>query len=205
MKEKIKAYQNYAIIALLSIISIFFLPMVGSGVGLAFNIPTTAAGWLVWITSKLAVILINMLLFDQFVKQAKINIKDNPNYLAAAEIFNTLETEESQKLLYPKEFFKRLYRNKGTKVFFSSLLSVIAFSNALLTFDWISMLTYLFTIITGCIYGWITMINVETYWIEDYYKLALKEQKIQIEKQNQIQISEEEIKNDQNTEQQSSS
>lgn len=182
MKEKLKLYSGYFIIGILSLISIFFLPMIGSSIGLGFNFPITAAGWLVWSVSKLAVILINMLLFDQFVKQAKINIKDNENFLAAQAIFNELHGEEEEKLLYPKQFLSKLYRSKGSKVFITTALSVVALSNAILTFDWVTMLTYTFTVVTGIIYGWITMATVETYWTEDYYKLALKVQKENQEK-----------------------
>ena len=177
MKEKLKLYQGYFIIFILSLISIFFLPMLGSTVGLAFALPTTAAGWVVWIVSKLAVIMINMLLFDQFVKQAKINIKDNPNYIAACRIFDELSPLSEEELLEPAEYFSKLYRSKGTKVMLTSALSVVALSNAILTFNWVSMLTYLFTVVTGLVYGWITMATVEDYWTEDYYKLALRKQK----------------------------
>ena len=48
------------------------------------------------------------------------------------------------------------------------------------------MLTYLFTIITGIIFGWITMISVEDYWTDTYYKLAIKTQREQEKKQKQI-------------------
>ena len=179
MKEKFKLYQGYFIIGILSLICIFFLPMLGSEVGLVFAFPTTAAGWLIWSVSKIAVILINLLLFDQFVRQAKINVKDNEQFMKAQEIFNNLSTPEEEYLPTPTEFFSRLYRNKGTKSFITSALSVVAFSNAILTFNWVTMLTYLFTIITGIIFGWITMISVEDYWTDTYYKLALKTQREQ--------------------------
>jgi hypothetical protein len=39
------------------------------------------------------------------------------------------------------------------------------------------MLSYLFTIVGGIVFGWITMASVEEYWTEDYYKLAIKKQK----------------------------
>lgn len=184
MKEKFKLYQGYFIILILSLICIFFLPMLGSTVGLAFAFPTTAAGWLVWGVSKLAVILINLLLFDQFVRQAKINIKDNPNFLKAQEIFNKLETPEEEYLPAPQEYLSKLYRNKGTKSFLTSALSVIAFSNAILSFNWVTMLTYLFTIVTGVIFGWITMISVEDYWTDTYYKLALRTERKQLTKED---------------------
>lgn len=177
MKEKIKLYQGYFIIIILSLISVFFLPALGSSVGLAFAFPTTAAGWLVWTGGKLAVTAINILLFDQFVRQAKLNVRDNEHFKIAQEIFNNLETPEEEYLPGPAEFFRKLYRSKGTSLFFTSILSLIAFSNAILTFNWITMLTYLFTIVTGIIFGWITMANVEDYWTDTYYKLALKTQR----------------------------
>lgn len=174
MKEQLKLYQGYIIIILLSLISVIFLPMIGTAVDLGFAFPNTAAGWLIWIASKLAVTTINILLFDQFVRQAKINIKDNENYLKAQAIFNELETPEEEFLPTPREYLGKLYRTKGVTLFFTTLLSLVAFSNALLTFNWVSMLTYLFTIVMGCIFGWITMANVEDYWTDTYYKLALK-------------------------------
>ena len=128
MKEKFKLYQGYFIIGILSLICIFFLPMLGSTVGLSFAFPTTAAGWLIWTVSKIAVILINLLLFDQFVRQAKINVRDNEQFKSAQEIFNALETPEEEYLPTPNEYLTKLYRSKGTKSFITSALSVIAFS-----------------------------------------------------------------------------
>lgn len=182
MKEKIKLYQGYFIVFLLSIICIFFLPMIGgSSLNIVFALPNTAAGWILWVVSKLAVILINMLTFDQFVRQAKINVRDNEKFIEAQTIFNTLQTSEEEYLPTPNEYLSKLYRNKGTKVFLTSGLSLVAFSNAILSFDWVTMLTYLFTIVTNIIFGWITMISVEDYWTDTYYKLAKREQQKQNE------------------------
>ena len=189
MKEKLKLYQGYFVIFILSLISIFFLPMLGSTVGLGFSLPTTAAGWVVWLVSKLAVIIINMLLFDQFVKQAKINIKDNPQYLEACRIFNTLNPEGEEEILEPDAFLSKLYRTKGTKVMLTSALSVVALSNAILTFNWVTMLTYLFTVVMGIIYGFITMATVEEYWVEDYYKLAIRKQNKHLKSEETINVT----------------
>lgn len=189
MKEKLKLYQGYLVIFILSLISIFFLPMLGSTVGLGFSLPTTAAGWVVWSVSKLAVIIINMLLFDQFVKQAKINIKDNPQYLEACRIFNTLNPEGEEEILEPDAFLSKLYRTKGTKVMLTSALSVVALSNAILTFNWVTMLTYLFTVVMGIIYGFITMATVEEYWVEDYYKLAIRKQNKHLKSEETINVT----------------
>lgn len=193
MKEKWKNYQGYILILILSLISVFFLPMLGSEIGLAFNFPNTAAGWFVYVVTKLCIVLINMLLFDQFVKQAKINVKDNENFLKAEEIFQSNQKQE-EEILPPTAFLSKLYKRKGIKVAAMTALSVVGLASAALTFDWVSMLTYLFTIVGGIIYGLMTMAAVEEYWTNDYYKLALREEKKRTAAQNLT----EETQNDNN-------
>ena len=144
--------------------------MLGSEVGLGWKIPNTTAGWIVWIITKLCIVAINILLLDQFIKQAKVNIKDNPKFVEA-DNFYTLQTEDEEEYLPgPTEFISKLYRNKGITTVITSALSVFGLTSAILTFDWVSMLTYLFTIIFGLLFGWMTMNKVEDYWTITYYK-----------------------------------
>ena len=174
-------YQNYMIIAIVSIIAVFFLPMLGSSVGIGLVIPTTAAGWIVYILTKLCIVVINILTLDQFIKQAKVNIKDNPRYLEAAAYFNLNPIEDEAELLTPSRYLNRIYRKRMSKLAITSILGVFGLTQAILAFDWVSMLTYLFTVIAGLIYGWATMNDVEDYWTNDYYKLMEKDR---YEKQN---------------------
>lgn len=168
-KERWRFYQNYIIIGILSLISVFFLPMLGTEVGLGFKVPNTWAGWVVWILTKLCIVVINILLLDQFIKQAKVNVRDNEHFLEA-DAYYTIKTEEDEYLPTPKEFISKLYKNKGITTTITSALSVFGLTSAILTFDWVSMLTYLFTIVFGIIFGWMTMNNVEEYWTDTYYR-----------------------------------
>lgn len=174
-----RLYQNYIIIAILSCISVFFLPMLGSEVDIGFKFPNTTAGWIVYIVTKLSIVCINILLMDQFVKQAKVNVRDDKHFIEADEYFNVKETEEY--LPKPREFLGTLYRKKMITTTIFSFLSIFGFTQAILTFDWVSMLTYLFTIVIGIVFGWITMNEVENYWTETYYKLYKRDKK---EKEN---------------------
>ena len=72
-KEKCANNAYYIVIAILSLLALTFLPLLGSTVGLALNIPTTIAGWIVYVVTKLIVCVLNMMIFHSFVKQAKIN------------------------------------------------------------------------------------------------------------------------------------
>ena len=124
-------YQNYMIIAIVSIIAVFFLPMLGSSVGVGLALPTTAAGWIVYILTKLCIVVINVLTLDQFIKQAKINIKDNERYIAASNYFNLNPLEEEEELLPPSRYMSRIYRRRMTKVSISSILGVFGLTQAI--------------------------------------------------------------------------
>ena len=168
-KEKWRFYQNYIIIGILSLISVFFLPMLGTEVGIGFKVPNTLAGWIVWALTKLCIVAINIMLLDQFIKQAKVNVRDDEHFKEANEYYYS-KTEEEEYLPAPKEYISSLYRKKGITNVITSALSVFGLTSAILTFDWVSMLTYLFTIIFGLVFGWMTMNNVEDYWTDTYYR-----------------------------------
>lgn len=167
-----KIYQYYAIIAVISLIALVFLPMVGSSVGLAWNLPNTIVGWVVYVMSKLLVATINILIFHCFVQQGKLNIRDNPLYLEANEIMLVISSDESLEPKSPQELIARLYRGKGITIFFTTLLAAVGLTQAVLTFDWITMGTYFVTIVLGIIFGIFTMNDVEIIWTEEYWKYA---------------------------------
>jgi hypothetical protein len=168
----IQNYRNYIIIALLSLLAVFFLPMLGSSVGLGWNIPDTPAGWMVYVITKLCIVVISILIFDQFMKRAKINVKDNPYFKAAEDIL--FEKEEEAEPLPAEFYIKKMYKSKMVTTVIFTLLGVFGFTNAVLTFDWVSMLSYIFTIVMSLIFGWISMSEAEQIWIEKHYKYAKK-------------------------------
>lgn len=171
--EQWKKIQYYTIIGLISLIALFFLPMIGSSAGLAWNLPNTLVGWCVYILSKLIVAVINILIFHCFIQQAKVNVKDNEKFLEAQSILVTAEIEKDIPR-GPKEYLHGLYSKKSVSIFVTTLLSAVGLTQAVLTFDWMSMLTYFFTILMGLIFGVIQMNETEQYWTEEYWRYAKK-------------------------------
>ena len=170
--QYLRQYQYYMIIAILSLVSLFFLPMLGSEAGIDFKLPTTLAGWIVYVLSKLTVAGLNLLIFHCFILQAKLNIKDNPNFIEANRILNMLPDESGTSPRSPIEWNNEVYGKKGISIFITSILSVIGLTQAVLTFDWVSMLTYLFTILMGVIFGVLQMNQAELYWTTEYLQYA---------------------------------
>lgn len=197
IKEKWRLYQNYVIIGILSLISVFFLPMLGTEVGLAFKVPDTFTGICIWFLTKLCIVAINMMLLDQFIKQAKVNIKDNERFIEA-DLYYTSKYEEEEYLPLPKEYLSKLYKNKGITSSITSALSVFGLTSAILTFDWVSMLTYLFTIVFGIIFGWITMNNVEEYWTVTYYRRYLRDKAKDEKAKRDLEMAERKCNNKEN-------
>lgn len=171
--EKFRQYKNYAIIALLTMFCLFFLPFTGSVMGLAFTFPNTPAGWLVFIVNKLIIGFVNIMILYCFCEQGKFNVRNNERYLQAKDI---LLGQMNVKELLPKspaQHSHEVYGKKGITIFITSILGTISLTQAVLAFDVIVMLTYLFTITMGIIFGVIQMGYEEVYWTEDYYKYAV--------------------------------
>lgn len=172
--EKWKQWQYYVIIGVISLVALFFLPMIGSEAGLAWKIPTTVVGWIVYITSKLLVATINILIFHCFILQAKINIQNDPRYLEAIAILDQLSPTHTENSRSPGQYFRYTYGKKGVTIFTTSVLSAVGLTQAVLTFDWISMLTYFFTILMGLIFGVLQMNQTESYWTTEFLRYAKK-------------------------------
>lgn len=192
---RMKARQNiyYIIIAIISFITVAFLPMVGSTVGLQWNLPDTTVGWIVWAVTRLVISIINVLLFYSFMEQAKLNVKDNERYIQANEILLKSKKKEHEPKS-PSKWQAEQYGKKATKIFLGSAMSVVAFGQAILSYDWVSMLSYIFTLAMGLIFGVMQMKKAETYWTTEYYAYALKKQESELLEEKQEECLQSETK-----------
>lgn len=171
-REKAKQNMYYILIGIVSFISVAFLPMVGSTVGLGWKLPDTPTGWVVWAISRLIVATINVLIFYSFMEQAKLNVAKDPHYIEATAIL--LKAKKSDHApRSPQKWQALQYGKRGTKIFISSAMSVVALGQAILSFDWVSMLAYIFTIAMGVVFGVLQMKKAEAYWTDEYYRYAM--------------------------------
>lgn len=186
MMEQIKQWMYYFIIGIISLIALIFLPMVGSAADLAWNVPNTFVGWVVWIAVKCIVATIGVLIFHCFMLQAKLNVKDNERYIEANTILENYHYKKERIPRSPQQWNKIQYGRKGICIFVITLLSTIALTQALLTFDYMSMLVYLFTIVMNLIFGILQMKSAEGYWTEEYWEYAQRIKKLNEEEQQHV-------------------
>lgn len=171
-KFEFKKYLYYGLVGVISFIILVFLPMLGSETDIGFAFPNTTSGWCIYILSKIIVSVMNVLIFYCFMEQAKVNVKDDEHYIRANEI---LEQIIDKKYLprSPRVWNTQQYSTKAVSIFFTTLMSAFVFTNAILTYDWVTALTYIFTLIFGLIFGVLQMKSAEKYWTNEYYQYAL--------------------------------
>ena len=171
-KFEFKKYLYYGLVGVISFIILVFLPMLGSETDIGFKFPNTTSGWLIYIASKLLVSVMNVLIFHCFMEQAKINVKDDPKYVEANKI---LEKIFDKKYLprSPRVWNTQQYSGKAVSIFITTLMSAFVFTNAILTYDWVTALTYIFTLIFGLIFGVLQMKSAEKYWTNEYWLYAI--------------------------------
>lgn len=171
MREFINLYTWYIVIGVASLIALLFLPFLGSTVGIGLAVPDTTAGWIVWVTVKAIVAVINVLIFHAFMQQAKVNVRNDRKYKEALEILGKVK-RKNYTPRSPEKWTRAQYGRKGTMIAITTALATVALTQAILTFDWVSMLTYLFTIVMGLILGVIQMKSAETYWTDEFWRYA---------------------------------
>jgi hypothetical protein len=172
MISQLRLFKNYIIIAIVSLICLFFLPFTSSTVGMGFNVPDTVAGWVVYVANKLIVAAVNLLIFYCFCQQGKLNVKEDPRHIEANEILLKVTDERQYKPKSPRQHNVEVYGGRGMTIFLTSILGTVSLTQAVLSFDWVTMLTYIFVITSGIIFGLIQMSIEEHYWTVEYLRYA---------------------------------
>lgn len=163
----------YGIIGVLSFAVLVFFPMIGSGLPLNLNLPSTPIGWVVDIFSKLAVAAINICIFHSFMEQGKLNVSGFWKKLLADEILQRVKRVKTSIPLSPEQWMTREYRSKGISIAITSVLSCIVLSQVVLTFDIVIFISFLLTLLIGLVFGVMQLFKSETYWSQEYYEYAL--------------------------------
>lgn len=190
-RDFINKYLYYALIFVLSLVCLFFLPMLGTEMGMEFILPNTVIGWVIFIVSNLCSATLNVLMFHFFIKQGKVNIKHDTAYIAANELLQEIEPQYVEKALSPREWHKKQYRNKGISIFVFTVIGTISFGQAILVFDLVKFLSQAITLIFGLVFGFMEMKAVEEFWTIEYPDYARARVKQIKEEEEQKRLEEE--------------
>lgn len=167
-KKRFKDLSGYFLVGIVSLLSVVVVPLLGTDFGTTIVIPNTWGGLAIWLCTRFTVVVVNLLIFDAFIKQAKINVKDDERYKSAVLKLNTIKEEAGIVPRSPEKFNKQQWRKKGTSLGISSILSSFLLTECIVNFDLTNFLTYLFTIGGAVAFGYLTMMNNEDYWTTEF-------------------------------------
>lgn len=170
IKEKLKQYLYYVLIAILSLCSLIVFPIVGAGVfdvDLKTLFPSTTLGWILWIIVRILIIALNLIIFSNFIQQSKVNIKDDKNFIEANKILGIIKSKE-YKPRNAKEFLNHQYSTKGVGLSIGTMASLFTIGSAAINYDYMLLLATAFTIILSIVFGIMTMKKCEIYYTGEY-------------------------------------
>ena len=175
IRKTINDSAYFIIIGLISLLAVFIPPLfmgcLSSDIGLAF--PKSLEGWILYIIMNASTAIANISLLVLFKLQAKKNARKDPNYIRANEILNKLAgTKEIWIPRSPAKMNAGDYTRKILAIVVSTVTASITLTSLILSFDWMTLLSCLVSIIITLCISWITMINNEIYWTEEYILYA---------------------------------
>lgn len=185
IRKTINDSAYFIIIGLISLLAVFIPPLfmgcLSSDIGLAF--PKSLEGWILYGIMNASTAIANISLLVLFKLQAKKNARKDPNYIRANEILNKLAgTKEIWVPRSPAKMNAGDYTRKVIAIVVSTFTASITLTSLILSFDWMTLLSCLVSIIITLCISWITMINNEIYWTEEYILYAEMLEKKQEEK-----------------------
>lgn len=162
--DKVRQYLYYILIGVISFLALAFLPMLGSSQDISWGLPQTSAAWAVWIMSRVAASVLNVLIYHCFIRQGELNTRQNEDRQKAEKMLNKLNKNKEKKPIGPAKFLARQYIRKVPMIAASTFLSLLAFGPALLVFDFVVLIAYLFGVIISIVFGILEMKHVEEYY-----------------------------------------
>lgn len=115
---------------------------------------------------------LNLAIFALFKMQAKVNVKQDQDYLKAKEILHKVRKEHKSKPRSPAAMEAQEWTKKGLTIFVSTILAGATISSLILSFDIMTFLSALSGSLIGIGFGYVTMRKNEIYWTEEYLEYA---------------------------------
>ena len=175
LKESINKYAYYIMILLIALLAVFVPPLCLGAISGDFSLafPTTPGAWVVWGIINGSSIIANISILVLFKLQAKKNCLEHPNYIKATEILD--EVSQIKQVYIPRspgQMDIEEYVKKVVFIILFTLGSFIAISNLIISFDILTLISTLISMITTLIVSWTSMLNNEEYWTKEYLMYA---------------------------------
>lgn len=167
LQEFREKYIYYAVIVVLTLVAITFLPLIGLDQEgqINFNAPASTMGWIIWGISKGCICAVNCLIFHFFILQGKDNVKDDPRYIEGMTKLNKYHVREHGPVS-PFTLERNAYLKKGSTVLLTSAFSLFALPSLVLQFSLVSFLSVVFSMVMALAFGVMAMRETEKRWTD---------------------------------------
>ena len=175
--ETFKQYFNYGVVAIVSMLTLMVAPALESAISGELSYPDTAQGWIFWAIGRIAITVINLVIFTALDKQSEVNARNNENYIRAKQI---LESNDAQQriALSPKQIKTKTYLSKIPWIILGSAASLVALSQIIFNYNLATLISYIFTVAMDIAFAIWHMIDKEVnYWSDEFLRYALQQQK----------------------------
>lgn len=177
--EILKQYFNYGIVAITSMLVLIVAPALESAITGELNYPDTLQGWIFWAVGRVAVTVLNLVIFIALDNQSEINARNNENYKKAKEILAT-DKKQQKVARSPRQIKRHDLLAKIPFIILGSAATLVALSQIILNYSLATLISYIFTVVMDIIWAVWHMIQKEVdYWSDEFLRYALKVQEEQ--------------------------
>ena len=129
-RQFISDSKNAIAVVILSLISMFLVPLIGSYASGTTQFPQTIPAWILYFTCAIAVSICSLMIYLALHNQGKLNVKDEEEYLKAKELHLKNFERMNGKELIPIDPFKWERKQKTQKnTFFLPQKNILFFRN----------------------------------------------------------------------------
>lgn len=179
-RQFISDTKNAIAVVILSIISMFLVPLIGSYATGTTQFPQTIPAWILYFTCAIAVSICSLMIYLALHNQGKLNVKDEEEYIKAKELHLKNFERMNGKELIPIDPFKWEKKQKTMKGIFQTLgifFGLLGFGLGALCWNNSQFISSTFSIILAIGFGLVHMGDVERMFTEGWLEWELYVQK----------------------------
>ena len=167
-----RQYLYYVIIGIFTFIVLVFMPMLGSSIDGGLKLPQGKGAWVMFVITRVFIAVTNIIIFYSFMQQAKLNVRNNKEYIEANKILLRVKNKRERKPMSPKKWEASQYLKKGTTLAIGTVFALFSLSQAILTYKYTDFISYVLLIFLATVFGIFQMKKAEIYWTTEYYRYA---------------------------------
>lgn len=196
--------KNGIAVVVLSLISMFLVPLLGSYATGKALMPSNTIGWIIYFTSAVAVSLCCLMIYLALHNQGKLNVKDEQEYIDAKELHLKNFKRMNGKEIIPVDPFKWEKQEKIKKGIFQTLgifFGLLGFGLAVLVWNNSQFISSCISIVMALSFGLVHMGDVERMFTEGwlewelYIEKKLNDEEIEKQKNQKLEAFQQETIN----------